>query len=444
MHPIPTRARGIAALAHRINLTRWRNSHQFFFCASVSARNYHGSRDNTAAVVVGAGPAGIAVVGNLLEHLPADAGKITWIDPEFNAGRIRNYGQVPSNTKIGLFLEYARALEPFREIYEKSPKQNAIRVLEAMPKDETCSLGYAGDMLRQLTQGLAAHERINKVTAHVVTSERQSDASNWELQLQPPRKTEAETLGSVTSPMVVYCTGSFPTKMQLHPDLTKNGVEQVHLDTALNPPLLAKELVRRQDQDITRVGVIGASHSAVLVLMNLVKLAQTSRPDIRVDWFARSPHFKYAEQKDGWILYDNTGLKGTAAVFARTELDGNKLLTSEAGKIITRIDCSGGLEKEAATIRSRGLGCQYIIPAIGFTPRPIPGFASNNKPLFNHRTGAFEDHAGGLIKGLYGAGIAFPEQVTDPAGHTEYAVGFWKFMRFLRRVVPEWVAKEAR
>ena len=47
-----------------------------------------------AAVVVGAGPAGLAVVGNLIERQLA--GKIAWIDPYFQAGRInRQYREVP-------------------------------------------------------------------------------------------------------------------------------------------------------------------------------------------------------------------------------------------------------------------------------------------------------------------------------------------------------------
>ena len=46
-----------------------------------------------AAVVVGAGPAGLAVVGNLLER---QLGKIAWIDPCFQAGRVnRQYREVP-------------------------------------------------------------------------------------------------------------------------------------------------------------------------------------------------------------------------------------------------------------------------------------------------------------------------------------------------------------
>lgn len=46
-----------------------------------------------AAVVVGAGPAGVAVMGNLLER---QLGTIAWIDPSFESGRVhRKYREVP-------------------------------------------------------------------------------------------------------------------------------------------------------------------------------------------------------------------------------------------------------------------------------------------------------------------------------------------------------------
>ncbi len=51
---------------------------------------------HVGAVVIGGGPAGVAVVGNLLEHLPKDAGNIVWIDKGgFQGGRLQFYQDVP-------------------------------------------------------------------------------------------------------------------------------------------------------------------------------------------------------------------------------------------------------------------------------------------------------------------------------------------------------------
>ena len=44
------------------------------------------------AIVVGAGPAGLAAVGTLLEQ---QVTPLLWVDPAFNGGRLHRYGEVP-------------------------------------------------------------------------------------------------------------------------------------------------------------------------------------------------------------------------------------------------------------------------------------------------------------------------------------------------------------
>ena len=62
--------------------------------------NNNGGSNNTMrkfkSCVVGAGPAGVCAVGNLLEVQPPTRTKIAWIDPLFQAGRVNSkYRQVP-------------------------------------------------------------------------------------------------------------------------------------------------------------------------------------------------------------------------------------------------------------------------------------------------------------------------------------------------------------
>lgn len=144
---------------------------------------------------------------------------------------------------------------------------------------------------------------------------------------------------------------------------------------------------------------------------------------------------------DGWILRDNTGLKGQAANFARQQLEDEVLPTSEAGRYITKIDCSAG--KEAAQFQTHLPDCGFVVQAVGFTNDPLPELSRDGAPLgkpkFDHETGTFYDQDGKLVKGLFGAGIAFPERVVDPYGNVEMAVGFWKFMKFAQRVCPQWI-----
>lgn len=177
--------------------------------------------------------------------------------------------------------------------------------------------------------------------------------------------------------------------------------------------------------------------------MNLYEIAKQYPEQIRIRWFPRSETLKYAEQRDGYILNDNTGLKGRAAEFARTNLDGDALATSPAGEFIERHVLLGSKDDQQKTLSSGLKGCAYLVQAIGYTRGKLPSTVVGGREVteeglrVNPRTGALGEDG----DGLYGAGIAFPEEVDTPEGGREMAVGMWKFMNYLKRVVPEWVEK---
>ena len=109
------------------------------------------------AVVVGGGPAGIAVVGNLLEQLPPNHRQL-WIDPQFRSGRIGDkYREVPSNTRVSLFLKFAETLAPFRHILESIPTPNPATALSALQQDKGCQLSHAADLCLMLTTGIKSY-----------------------------------------------------------------------------------------------------------------------------------------------------------------------------------------------------------------------------------------------------------------------------------------------
>ncbi|KAH7033034.1 pyridine nucleotide-disulfide oxidoreductase-domain-containing protein [Microdochium trichocladiopsis] len=426
-----------------------------------------------AALVVGAGPAGVATVGSLLDHLPSSP-TVTWVDPDFAGGRIsRRYREVPGNTRTKLFVDYARSSHALDHVIKTSPTPNPVTILESLPPNDTCSLGYAGDMVSMLIGGLAANPAIDCRQGRVTTAQWDAGSQEWSVTIDDPASNSSVTR---QTPLLVYCTGASPTLVQLPaadsatflPSPTSRP-KLLELDTALKPSLLATSLFPASSTasssapQIT-VGVIGASHSAILVLMNLYNLAAHSpaHANLRVRWFSRVPadkSLKYAVYKDaGWILYDNTGLKGRAADFARENLDNQEVLArSPVGKIVERIDCSGGRDNEAAAFRKYLVGsttgthggCDYVVQAVGFTTDPLPSMLQANStsdkniisPLFDHETGAFHNkNTGEVLPGLHGAGIAFPERVVDPEGNVEHAVGFYKFVKFLKRAVPQWVS----
>lgn len=88
--------------------------------------------------VVGAGPAGIAAVGKLIDHgIPGD--KILWIDPAFKVGDLGQFwSQVSSNTRVALFVDFLNDVESFR-FGEAAAQQFELLKL---PLQDTCKLEH--------------------------------------------------------------------------------------------------------------------------------------------------------------------------------------------------------------------------------------------------------------------------------------------------------------
>ena len=179
--------------------------------------------------------------------------------------------------------------------------------------------------------------------------------------------------------------------------------------------------------------------------MNLYQLATTAQHKmITIKWFTRHPlqYAEYKKDREGreWILHDNTGLKGIAAQFAKDQLE--TLPTSDAGKFITHFDLGKG--QESSQYEKQLPDCTHIVHAVGFTREKLPDISCDGVPIdrveFDHCTGCFVDGTSGrVIQGLHGAGIAFPELIITDF-EKSFNVGLAKFMAFLQRVVPSWVA----
>src|SRR6185437_6219619 len=101
-----------------------------------------------AWTVIGAGPAGIAAVGRLLDH-GVGPKAIAWIDPAFAAGDLgQKWRAVSSNTHVGTFLDYLNGSAAFG--FSEAPP---MRLGELDPQ-QTCALGLVADPLVWITQRL--------------------------------------------------------------------------------------------------------------------------------------------------------------------------------------------------------------------------------------------------------------------------------------------------
>lgn len=334
--------------------------------------------------VIGAGPAGILAVGRLL-----DAGvspeAILWLDPEFSVGDFGRYWfAVPSNTRVALFDKFLQSTTSF--YYSDCPKELTF---EHLNENDTCLLAEMVKPLQWVTK------RLCEQVAHQACTVRslQPSQGGWCL---------TTTQDNVFSKNIILAIGSIPKT--LHYDVPTN---EIALSVALNPNLL-KEAVKPNEH----VVVFGASHSGVLIMKNCLEAG------CRVTNFYRSP-LRYALYREDHVIYDNTGLKGSAAQWAKENLQGQIIPN------LTRHHLADDSAEEALQF------CDHVVYATGFSARHL---ASQDIDCRK-----YDAHTGIIAPGLFGLGIAYPELVVDRYGISESSIGLFKFSNYLTKVLPLWM-----
>ncbi len=336
-----------------------------------------------AWTVIGAGPAGIAAMGKLLDHGIA-ADDIAWVDPAFAAGDLgAKWRSVSSNTQAGLFLSYLNGSSAFR--FSAGPPMP----LREVDPEETCALALVADPLVWITEQLRERVQAFETTATALFLE----SRQWRIE------TGQQALASKN---VILAVGAVPKKLS-YPQL-----KEIPVEVALDPEKLAEEPL----QDAT-VAVFGSSHSSMIALPHLLR-----HPVDKVINFYRSP-LRYAVHLDDWILFDDSGLKGRAAVWARENIDGVHPDRLERCWI-----SSADFEEKLAE-------CDRAVYTVGFERRTLPETPQWGQLDYNPSNGI-------LAPGLFGVGIAFPARATDRYGYVEYRVGLKKFMDHLHSVLPLW------
>ncbi|KTD51415.1 Pyridine nucleotide-disulfide oxidoreductase [Legionella quinlivanii] len=335
--------------------------------------------------VTGAGPAGIAAVGKLIDQgIPAS--EILWIDPAFKVGDLGQYwSEVSSNTRVSLFVDFLKNAQSFK-FDEAAEEFELLR----LPPEETCKLEYIVKPL----QWVSDHLRQSTTSRQESVQQINLSGRQWTLTTE---KNEYKAAN------VILATGALPSS------LNYPGVDVLPFEIAIDKHKLAQTI--RKDYCY---GVFGSSHSAIIILRHLVELGVE-----KIINFYRSP-CRYAINMGDWILFDNTGLKGQTATWARENIDGT-LPASLSRYIINEHNLARYLPQ-----------CQQVIYAVGFETR-------KNLIIGDYDQVQYNPHLGIIGPGLFGLGIAYPELKADPYGSVEAQVGLWKFMVYLNKILPLWL-----
>ncbi len=334
--------------------------------------------------IVGAGPAGIAAIGKLLDAGVKPA-SILWIDPQFNVGDLGGLWQtISSNTTVKLFTQFLQASPSFS--YQNAPIDFPLNHL---PPLSTCLLSSIAEPLQWISDTLrkkisTEQTMINSIALSQRTWLLHSDSKSYRAK------------------NVILATGALPL------NLDYPNIKSIPFETAIDKNHL-KDVINTHGT----YAVFGSSHSAIIIIKHLVDMGVK-----KIINFYRSPCC-YAIDMGDWILFDNTGLKGTTAQWAREHIDG--VLPPN----LVRYNNS---EQNIARFLPE---CDKAIYAVGFKRRETVTIEGYEHKHYN-------PHVGIIGPGLFGLGIAYPEIKPDLFGSVESRVGLWKFMVYLNNVLPVW------
>ncbi len=190
--------------------------------------------------VVGAGPAGIASIGKLLDaNISPD--KIIWVDPDFKVGDFAtSWGHVMSNTPVEAFKKFYRHCKSF-----KYPDNSSFMVEKSIPS-HNCQLMIAGQPLNWITEHLTQTVHVIKDLVTSLTPIKDF----WQIKLD---KSEIHY-----TKKIILAIGSEAQ------ELSFSDLPTVTLKTALNLRKLRQEIAPSD-----YVAVFGSAQSAKSVIENL-------------------------------------------------------------------------------------------------------------------------------------------------------------------------------
>lgn len=363
---------------------------------------------------VGAGPANICGIAKVLASGVPES-SIRWIDRcGFHVGdfgSILSIGSsVPGNTAVS---EYQAVNQTIYSILGIHPPTGTFAI-DSMSPSFTCSLKDATAPMQLISNELRA--KVDAREGEVINIDEVDEGLQFTL------KSSDGQIEQWISKRGILATGARPKPV----NLPKQHASICMIDPTIAFIESSVATYLAENPGIKNVAVIGSSHSAALAVMHLLKAGLTVKHFMNKE-------YRYACQVvsiDGkkYTQFDNTGLKGEVAVFTRS-------LLSETSKLHHKnyYRYLGKNTTETMQLMDNHLeGCTHAVAAIGYEASST--LLVNGRLLtslrHNNKTMAFEE-----IKGLFGHGIAFPQETKDAVG-----VGVKKFWSTVcdHRVVTAW------
>jgi len=252
------------------------------------------------ALVVGAGPAGIAAVLALRER---GLRRIAWVDPAFDSGRLSLFRSVACNTKLDLvsgpsFLGHRLMRSAGQDEVDQALKQLvATGKTLPWPLDDPAELGWTmlgacKDVYDVVTALLLKSTGVEVHKGRVAALEHESNT--WVAALE-------DSAVRVPAHAVVFATGAVPRRTV--------GVS--------GESLCDEDALRAAVAPGSSVAVLGNSHTAAVVLAKLFDLPDDVAPGRVANFAKRDCRLAEWVPEAGGYRYTSTGLKGFGAAFGR-------------------------------------------------------------------------------------------------------------------------------
>ena len=358
-------------------------------------------------LVVGGGPTGICAVGALLQRAgEAGFGRIGWVEKDSfdKIGRLSLYGSVPANTRNDRIVEAMESLDAFEFSRAQAARPSDSR-LSTRPTHETSKLQFSIDALRDASQAIRSSGRLALCRDGLLLKKLSNDSGNlW--------TAETASNESVSARRVILTTGGAP-----RPPASSfvERCEELHIQVLQHDDVVAPAMCDALRESLPScLAIVGGAHSGMLAAQNFLRTKEDDKK-ASVSVFDRKPRPRFAEERDGWIKYDGTGLKGTVAAWTRDSLESKDPRLSYETVPETYDDLLKVLVER---------DIEAVVFCCGFDKVASPTVTFKNKPVDIASPTAHDPRTGKLAPGLHGLGIAYPEFWTDQDGYTEPRVGF--------------------